>query len=279
MTDEPWTLDRVEAARPEVGPLVRLHRVLGDAARAFEARGVPLHPRFTGTPAIHWLAGRSLLDASNGAVLAPDLAALFAHLASAAAGAFPEARPAVGEILAATSESSFPWAARLAGFRDLPDAGDVPHPALFRFLMLRAAAVPAAHLACSYSPPHAERWIRAACPYCGIPAAAAVAGQGSGRAFLCVLCGGRWQRDGHECVACGEERRETQLILADRELGPASLEACSTCRHAIKVFALGDVSDGAPLALEILTVHLDVLAKSDDLSRDDVALAALFPPA
>jgi hypothetical protein len=33
------------------------------------------------------------------------------------------------------------------------------------------------------------------------------------------------------------------------------------------------------VALEVLTVHLDVLAKSDDLSRDAVALAALFPPA
>ena len=34
-----------------------------------------------------------------------------------------------------------------------------------------------------------------------------------------------------------------------------------------------------PVALEVLTVHLDVLAKSDGISRDEAALAAVFPPA
>ena len=42
-------------------------------------------------------------------------------------------------------------------------------------------------LALSFSAPHPERWLRAACPYCGVPAAACVAGQGSGRTLLCVL--------------------------------------------------------------------------------------------
>jgi formate dehydrogenase maturation protein FdhE len=275
-----WTLERIEATRPDLAPLARLHRALADAARRVAAeRADALHPIFTGTPAIHWMAGRSLFEASNRAALVPAVAALFDALAVAAADAFPETRAAVDELRAATSRPGFAWPARLVKFRDVPDESDVPHPALFRFLMLRAAAVPATHLAHAFSPPHAERWRVAACPYCGVPAAAAIAGQGSGRALLCVLCGGRWTREGFECVACGEERRETQLVLADRELGPASLEACGTCRHAIKLFAAGDVPDAAPVALEVLTVHLDVLARSDDLSRDAVALAALFPPA
>jgi formate dehydrogenase maturation protein FdhE len=182
-------------------------------------------------------------------------------------------------MLTAVARPGFPWPARLVAFRDLPGDADVPHAALFRFLLLRAAAVPATHLAHAWSAPHAERWKRAACPWCGVPAAAAIAGQGTGRRLCCVLCGGRWQREGLECLGCGEERRETQLILADRELGPASLEACQTCRFALKVFAPGDVGHEAPLPVEVLTVHLDVLAKSDGLSRDDTALAALFPPA
>jgi formate dehydrogenase maturation protein FdhE len=280
MNDAPWTLDRIEATRPDLAPLARLHRALADAARRVAAeRAEALHPTFTGAPAVHWMAGRPLFDASNRAALAPAVAALFDALARAAADAFPETRAAVDELHAATSRPGFSWPIRIVKFRDAPSEPDIPHPALFRFLMLRAAAVPAAHLAHAFSPPHAERWLPASCPYCGVPAAAAVAGQGSGRTLLCVLCGGRWTRDGLECVACGEERRETQLVLADRELGPASLEACGTCRHAIKLFAAGDVPDAAPVALEVLTVHLDVLAKSDDLSRDAVALAALFPPA
>jgi formate dehydrogenase maturation protein FdhE len=280
MTDSFWTLERVAAARPELAPLARLHAALDDAARRFATqRGAALHPAFTGTPAIHWLAGRSLLDSSNRAALVPAMSSLFAALARATADAVPETRPAVEEMLAAASRPGFAWAARLVKFRDVPGESDVPHPALFRFLLMRAASVPAMHLARSYSPPHHERWIPAACPWCGVPAAAAVAGQGSGRTLLCVLCGGRWHREGLECIACGEQRRETQLVLADRELGPASLEACNTCRFAIKVFAAGDVPDEAPVAIEVLTVHLDVLAKSDGLSRDDAALAAVFPPA
>jgi len=275
-----WTLERIEREKPELAPLARLHRALADAARRVAAeRSAALHPAFTATPAIHWLAGRSLLESSNRAALAPSMAALFDALLAATEESFPATRAAVSELRAATSSPAFAWPARLVNFRDAPDEEDVPHPALFRFLMLRAVAVPAAHLAHAFSPPHAERWLPAACPFCGVPAAASVAGQGDGRTLLCVLCGGRWTRKGLDCVACGEERRETQLILADRELGPASLEACATCRHAIKVFAPGDVPDAAPLALEVLTVHLDVLARSDDLSRDDVALAALYPPA
>ena len=280
MSDSAWTLERVAAARPELAPLARLHRALDEATQRFvSTRAAAFHPSFTGTPAIHWLAGRSLLDSSNRAALVPAMASLFAVLARATADAVPQTGLAVDELLAATSRPGFAWPARLVTFRDVPGETEVPHPALFRFLLMRAAAVPAMHLAKSYSPPHPERWIRAACPYCGVPAAAAVAGQGSGRTLLCVLCGGRWKREGLECIGCGEERRETQLILAGRELGPASLEACNTCRFAIKVFAAGDVPDEAPVAIEVLTVHLDVLAKSDGLSRDEVALAAVFPPA
>ncbi len=280
MTDTPWTLDRVAAAKPELAPLARMHAALGVAARRVAVeRAVELHPTFTATPAIHWLAGRSLFDSSNRAALVPAMTALFEALCRATCEAVPGTQGAIDEMLAAASRPGFAWPARLVGFRDVPDAGDVPHPELFRFLLLRAVAVPAGHLARSLSPPHPERWLRAACPYCGVPAAAVVAGPGTGRDLVCVLCGGRWHRAGTECVACGEERAETRLVLADRELGPASLEACSTCRYALKVFAPSDVPEAAPIALEVLTVHLDVLARSDDLSRDSVALAAVFPPA
>jgi hypothetical protein len=165
MTDA-WTLQRIEETRPDLAPLARLHRALADAARRVAAeRAETLHPNFGGTPAIHWMAGRSLFEASNRAALVPAVAALFDALAVAAADAFPEARAAVDELRAATSRPGFAWPTLLVKFRDVPDEADVPHPALFRFLMLRAAAVPATHLAHAYSPPHAERWRVAACPY------------------------------------------------------------------------------------------------------------------
>lgn len=274
-----WTFDRVAAAKPELAGLARLHAVLDDVARRFDAeRGAALHPSFSATPAVHWMAGRALFDSSNRAALTPSIAALFDALARGAADAFPETRSAIDEMRAATTSPRFAWPQRLVSFRDVPEEDVVPHAALFRFLVYRAVAVPATHLARSFSPPHQDRWKRAACPYCGVPAAASVASAGAGRTLLCVLCGGRWPREGHECVACGEERNETRMVLADRDLGPASFEACATCRNGIKVFAPADVPQGAPVALETLTVHLDVLAKANGFAREEAALAAIFPP-
>jgi len=274
MSDEPWTFARVAAAKPELGPLARLHEALAEAARGEDA-----DPRFEGTPAVHWVRGTSVLDASDRGALAAPVAAAFARVTRAAGESVDGVRAAAAEILGVTSRPDFAWTERLASFREVPDETAVPHPALFRFLLLRAMAAPASRLARSLSPPHPERWLRAACPWCGVPAAASIAGEGGGRTLLCVLCGGRWRREGLECLLCGEERSDTRLVLAARELGPASLEACATCRGGIKVFAAPDVPDGPPVALEVLTVHLDVLARSERISRDETALAAVFPPA
>jgi formate dehydrogenase maturation protein FdhE len=279
MSDAPWTLERVEAERPEIAPLARLHREMAQAVRTLLARRpLPLHPSFAGPPAVHWLEGRALLDASNRAALALPVSVVFETLAAAAARAAPASADAVAEILAAVRSAGFGWTARLVGFSDLPDAGEIPHPALFRFLLMRAVSVPASHLALSVSPPHPQRWLRSACPYCGVPAAAAVARQGSGRTLLCVLCGGRWEREGLDCVACGADPHGETLVLADRRLGPASIEACSACRGSLKVFSAADAGWEPPVALELVTVHLDVLAETEGLGRDATALAAIFPP-
>lgn len=274
MRESAWTFARVAAEKPELGPLARLHEALAAAARGADA-----DPRFDGTPAVHWVRGTSVLDASDREALAAPVASAFARVARAAAESVDGVRAAAEEILEATSRPGFAWTERIAAFRDVPDETAVPHPALFRFLLLRAIAAPASRLARSLSPPHPERWLRAACPYCGVPAAASIAEQGGGRTLLCILCGGRWRREGLECLTCGEERSDTRLVLAARELGPASLEACATCRGGIKVFAAPDVPDGPPVALEVLTVHLDVLARAERISRDETALAAVFPPA
>jgi hypothetical protein len=274
MSETQWTFARVAAAKPELRPLARLHEALAAAAH-----GAAPDPRFDGTPAVHWVKGTSVLDASDREALAAPVAAAFVRVARAAGSSVEGVRAASEEILAATSRPDFAWPARIATFRDVPDETAVPHPALFRFLLLRVIASPASRLARALSPPHPDRWLRAACPWCGVPAAASIAGEGGGRTLLCVLCGGRWRRDGLDCLTCGEERSDTRLVLAARELGPASLEACATCRGGLKVFAAPDVPDGPPVALEVLTVHLDVLARAQDVSRDETALAALFPPA
>lgn len=279
MTDEPWTIARIERERPDLAPLARLHRELDATARRFDtSKNAALHPSIGGAPATHWMAGRSLFDSANRAALTPSVSALFTELAQTTRVVVPDASAAIGEILSAASAPGFPWPARIVKFRDVPDAAAVPHAALFRFLLMRAVAVPAEHLARSLSPPHPDRWRSSNCPYCGVPAAASVAGQGTGRTLLCVLCGGRWRREGLDCIACGDERPESRLVLARRELGPASIEACGACRSAFKVFADADLPYGPPTALEVLTVHLDVLAGSDDLARPETALAAVFPP-
>jgi formate dehydrogenase formation protein len=274
VTDPIWTLDRVAAARPELAPLARFHGELAAASRTSSAP--PILARFAGPPALHWMEGRALLDVCDLGSLAPGVAALFGDLARTAAAASPRAGEAVREILDAVAGPGFDWTRRMADFRAIPE--DLPHAALFRFLLLRTLCVPATALAREFSAPHAERWRRARCPWCGVPAAAAVAGAGAGRTLLCILCGGRWAHEGLACIACGEQRRDTQMFLADRALGPASLEGCGTCGHAIKTFAAVDLPDDAPVALEILTVHLDVVGETDGLARDPAALAAIFPP-
>lgn len=273
-----WTLERVAQARPEIAPLARLHAAIGESVARVALDLRIAAPPFAGTPALHWLEGRALVDAADPRVLAAQAAPLFHAAAAAASAVAPGASRAIEEMLREAAGPGFSWEARVASFREIPEAGETSHPALFRFILLRALAPAAGLLAAAHSAPHPQRWLRSSCPWCGLPAAASIAGEGGGRTLLCLLCGGAWRREGLECIACGEERADTRLVLADRELGPASLEACATCRGALKAFARADLGEGPPVALEVLTVHLDVLARSQGYSREDAALAAVFPP-
>ena len=275
---EPWTLERVERDLPDLAPLARLHRAIEDAIRAFE-KDAPFHPDLPGTPGVHWLQGTSLLDAVRQDPLVARLPGLFAAIADAVGAATPAARGAVDQIAAATSGAPFDWAFVLAHFRDPQWVPATPHPHLTRFLVLRTISVPARHLARSWSAPHPDRWKRSRCPFCGVGAAASVARTGSGRTLLCVLCGGRWETADTICTGCGETNLERFRVFANREAGPASIESCVTCGTSIKVFSSGDATWGPPLALEVATVRLDLLAERDERAfRDTIALASLFPP-
>ena len=84
---------------------------------------------------------------------------------------------------------------------------------------------------------------------------------------------------GVACPTCGEERSGRLRALASPEAGPASLESCDTCGFAVKVFSESALLPGPPLAMEILTYRLDIVAARDEgVRRDPVALAAVFPP-
>jgi formate dehydrogenase maturation protein FdhE len=129
------------------------------------------------------------------------------------------------------------------------------------------------------SAPHPDRWKRSHCPFCGVGAAAAVARVGSGRTLLCVLCGGRWETAETICPGCLETNLDRFRILAARELGPATLESCLSCGTTLKVFSSPDLLWGPPLAMEVLTIRLDIVAARDEgIRRDAVACAALHPP-
>lgn len=280
MTDPaPWTLERVESEAPELAPLARLHRAVEDSFRHFERTHGSVHPAYTGAPAIHWLEGRPLLDACAVAPIARVLPGLVNAAATAVVSASPAVAPAAQAVLSSTQRAGFPWDACLAHFRDPAALPSVAEPELFHFLLLRAVSVPARHLGRSVAAPHPDRWKRRTCPFCGIAPAASVARTGSGRTHLCVLCGGRWETTETICAGCGEQDLSKMRVLAAREAGPASLESCGTCGASVKVFSAQDLVWGPPLAVEILTVRIDMIADRDEgVRRDAVAIAALFPP-
>lgn len=281
MSDAPWTLERIETDEPGLAPLARIHRVLADETLRFATDGSGPAPRaaFAGPPAIQWLAGRPLLLAAHPAVVRDLTAPLTARLARRLAAEFPDVGEPALAVADAVEHPGFPWPERIAGFRNVPEQDEVPHAPLFQFLLLRALVAPATHLARSFSPPHPERWARVMCPFCGVKPAAAIAAPGSDRRLLCVLCGCRWTMQGLNCPTCGEGRTDRLRALASPEAGPASLEACDSCGFAVKVFSDAALTAGPPLAMEILTYRLDLVAERDEgVRRDPVALAAIFPP-
>ena len=275
----PWTLARVERDFPDLAPLARLHGAVEDAFRAAERECGHVHPNLAGTPGVHWLLGRPLLDVVERRGLVERLPDLVVRAARAAASAAPGTAPLLEETLASDAFRTLAWDVALASFRDPQWAPGTPHPTLLRFLFLRAVSVPARHLARSFSAPHPDRWKRSRCPFCGVEAAASVARTGSGRTLLCVLCGGRWESPETVCTGCGERNLSKFRIFANRAAGPGSIESCETCGTAVKVFSSADLDWGPPLALEVATVRLDLLAERDEGTfRDAIALAALFPP-
>lgn len=281
MSAEIWTLERIETEEPALAALARLHRVLADEAVRFATDGTGPAPKaaFAGPPAVQWLSGRPLLLAAHPAVVRDLCAPLTARLARRLAAEFPDVAEASLAVAEAVEHPGFPWPERIAAFREAPSEDDVPHAPLFHFLLLRALAAPATHLARSFTPPTPDRWKRAMCPFCGVHPAAAIASPGSDRCLLCVLCGCRWTMEGLACPTCGEKRTERLRALASPDVGPASLEACDSCGFALKVFSESALPSGPPLAMEILTFRLDLVAERDEgVRRDPVALAALFPP-
>lgn len=285
--DRPWTLARIAAERADLAPLADLHRLLAETAdRVVAGEGAAsFHPRHFGAPATHWVLGKALIDGCDQRALLVPIITLFGALARTLQNAFADTGRSVDELRTAVAADDFPWAERIAKFRDPLPADVVPHAGLFRFLLLRAIATPLAHLARATSPPHPDRWIRAACPYCGFPPVAQVAQSGGSRHLMCVLCGGGWTWADLGCVGCGSEMNDRWTVVAHRELGPASLESCGTCRTTLKVYPPVLVEAGTSgtcepiVALEILTVGLDLLAREQEgLQREQAPLAAVFPP-
>jgi transcription elongation factor Elf1 len=274
----PWTLERVEREIPELAPLARLHLAVEDALRAFERDHGHVHPELRGVPGAHWMQGTPLIDAADRATIVGRLPALVRAVAEAVSGSTPSVRGAVESAVA--SAGSFHWQGALTSFRDASWTPGVREPHVFRFLLLRAISVPARHLARAYSAPHPDRWKRSNCPFCGIEGVASIARTGAGRTLVCVLCGGRWEAAETVCGGCGERNLASFRVLAAREAGPATIESCGKCGTAVKVFSPGDVPWGPPIAVEVASVRLDLLAERDERTfRDSVALAVLFPPA
>jgi transcription elongation factor Elf1 len=276
---EPWSLERVERELPELAGLARLHRAVEDALREHERVAGPFHPDLPSPPGVHWLHGTPLLDALDRTALAARLADVAAAVAEAVAASSAGAAEAVAEIRGSEALTPAGCAAALASFRDPAWLPASAHPRLARFVLLRAISLPARHLARAYTAPLPERWKRSRCPFCGVEAAASIGRAGTGRTLLCVLCGGRWETAETLCTGCGERNLSRFRVLASRDAGPATIETCGRCGTSVKVFGAGDVPRGPPLAVEVASVRLDLVAERDEETfRDPVALAALYPP-
>jgi FdhE protein len=158
-----------------------------------------------------------------------------------------------------------------------PDPAPAAHPGLARFLAWTALRRVLAPVIAAFGAARCEdRWSRGTCPTCGAPPAMSrlVADDAfRHRHLACGCCGTRWRYKRIGCPFCGNEAPERLDVLEVTGEDGFRLDACRECKGYTKTWA-GE-GDGALFLADWPTLHLDVLAREQGLSRLGASLYEL----
>ena len=114
-----------------------------------------------------------------------------------------------------------------------------------------------------------------ACPVCdSAPVAGLVLGDDKLRYLSCSLCGSEWNLTRIQCWSCRGTGGIRYLGVAGDQ-GGIKAEACSTCGAYLKLFYREKMPDAEPLADDVASLTLDLLAAQDGWGRSGVNLFLL----
>jgi len=121
----------------------------------------------------------------------------------------------------------------------------------------------------------------AGCPFCGGPPwlgarRPAAEGEGAARFLVCALCGGEWPIVRVRCPACSEAGPERLPGYSSEQHLGARIEACETCRRYLKTIDAGLDPQAIPEVDDLLSVALDLWARSQGYERLEPGLAGVI---
>ncbi len=123
--------------------------------------------------------------------------------------------------------------------------------------------------------PAAVRTGTGACPVCDSPPVAGVVlGDDRLRYLSCSLCASEWNLVRIQCWNCRGTGGIRYLGVAG-DAGGVKAETCSTCGAYLKLFYLEKMPAAEPLADDVASLTLDLLAAQDGLGRSGVNLFLL----
>lgn len=113
------------------------------------------------------------------------------------------------------------------------------------------------------------------CPVCdSAPVAAVVQGDDKLRYLSCSLCGSEWNLTRIQCWSCRNTGGIRYLGVAG-DAGGVKAEACGTCNAYLKIFYRDRMPVVEPLADDVASLTLDLLAAQEGWGRSGVNLFLL----
>jgi FdhE protein len=118
------------------------------------------------------------------------------------------------------------------------------------------------------------------CPFCGRPPALSIRREDEGaaaavRSLACSLCAREWRFPRVACPACGEEIPEKLPRFEAAEFPWLQIEACDSCRRYLKGVDLAREPAAEPVADELASMPLDLLARDLGYLKIEPNLAGL----
>jgi FdhE protein len=113
------------------------------------------------------------------------------------------------------------------------------------------------------------------CPVCdSAPVAGVVLGDDKLRYLCCSLCGAEWNLTRIQCWSCRDTGGIRYLGVAG-DGGAIKAEACAPCGSYLKIFYLEKMPLAEPLADDVASLTLDLLAAQEEWARNGVNLFLL----